>query len=241
MRSYKVKGEDHFIYDLESELPDDVHPIKIWRDGLPGDWVRADDNSYVQILERKKIGKNEILRTCVGTYMVNQTMDTAERDSRYTINGKHDSKTIKERKKPTDREVIFASKIVRGADAVTAYMEAYNANSVNYAKRRSALLLKTERINTLMNPTKEELTEVFASLDVDLKFLIQEAKDQVIDGKNGSDKMNALKMLWEAFGVVTQKKVTEIAGIFQGFEPAQLKEVKRPSLPEHQTAGDEVI
>ena len=49
MRSYKVKGEDHFIYDLESELPDDVHPIKIWRDGIPGDWVRADDNSYVQI------------------------------------------------------------------------------------------------------------------------------------------------------------------------------------------------
>ena len=238
MRSYKVKGEDHFIYDLESELPDNVHPIENWRDGLPGDWVRADDNSYVQILERKKIGKSEILRTCVGTYMVNQTMDTAERDSRYTINGKHDSKTIKERKKPTDREVIFASKIVRGADAVTAYMQVYNANSKDYAKRRSALLLKTERINTLMNPTKEELTEVFASLDVDLKFLIREAKDQVIDGKNGSDKMNALKMLWEAFGVVSQKKVTEIAGIFQGFEPAQLKEVKRPSLIEHQSVDD---
>jgi len=241
MRTYKVKGEDHFIYDLESELPDDVHPIKNWRDGIPGDWVLADDNAYVQILERKKMGKKEILRTCVGTYVVNQAMDTAERDSRYTINGKLDSKTIKERKKPTDREVIFASKVVRGADAVKAYMEVYNANNTDYAKRRSALLLKTERINTLMNPTKEELTEVFASLDVDLEFLIREAKDQVIDGKNGSDKMNALKMLWEAFGVVGQKKVTEIAGIFQGFEPAQLKEVERPSLPEHQAAGDEVI
>jgi len=53
--------------------------------------------------------------------------------------------------------------------------------------------------------------------------------------------MNALKMLWEAFGVVSQKKVTEIAGIFQGFEPAQLKEVERPSLPEYQSTGDEVI
>ena len=241
MRSYKVKGEDHFIYDLESELPEDVHPIENWRDGLPGDWVRADDNAYVQILERKKIGKSEGVRTCVGTYMVTQTMDTAERDSRYTINGKLDSNTVKERKKPTDKEVIFASKIVRGADAVKAYMEVYRSNNENHAKRRSALLLKTERINTLMNPTKEELTEVFASLDVDLKFLIREAKDQVIDGKNGSDKMNALKMLWEAFGVVTQKKVTEVAGIFQGFEPAQLKEVKRPSLPEHQSTGDEVI
>ena len=241
MRTYKVKGEDHHIYDLESELPDDIHPIENWRDGYPGDWVRADDNAYVQILERKKIGKGESVRTCVGTYMVAQTMDTAERDSRYTINGKLDSNTVKERKKPTDKEVIFASKIVRGTDAVKAYMEVYRSNNANYAKRRSALLLKTERINTLMNPTKEELTEVFASLDVDLKFLIREAKDQVVDGKNGSDKMNALKMLWEAFGVVTQKKVTEVAGIFQGFEPAQLKEVKRPSLPEHQTTGDEPI
>ena len=241
MRTYKIKGQEYYIYDLESELPDNIHPIKNWRDGIPGDWVLADDNAYVQILERKKMGKKEILRTCVGTYVVNQAMDTAERDSRYTINGKLDSKTIKERKKPTDREVIFASKVVRGADAVKAYMEVYNANSTDYAKRRSALLLKTERINTLMNPTKEELTEVFASLDVDLKFLIREAKDQVIDGKNGSDKMNALKMLWEAFGVVSQKKVTEIAGIFQGFEPAQLKEVERPSLPEYQSTGDEVI
>ena len=241
MRSYKVKGEEHFIYDLESELPDNIHPIENWRDGLPGDWVRADDNAYVQILERKNIGNRESVQTCVGTYMVKQTMDTAERDSRYTINGKLDSNTVKERKKPTDKEVIFASKIVRGADAVKAYMEVYRSNNESYAKRRSALLLKTERINTLMNPTKEELTEVFADLDVDLKFLIREAKDQVIDGKNGSDKMNALKMLWEAFGVVTQKKVTEVAGIFQGFEPAQLKEVKRPSLPEHQTAGDEPI
>ena len=241
MRSYKVKGQDHYIYDLESELPENIHPIKNWRDGLVGDWVRADDNAYVQIIARKKVGTGQTVSTCVGTYMMHQTMDTAERESRFTLNGRCGSTTLKERKKPTDREVIFASKIVRGVDAVKAYMQVYNANSKIYAKNRAALLLKTERINTLMNPTKEELTEVFASLDVDLEFLIQRAKEQVIDGKNGSDKLNALKMLWEAFGVVTQKKVTEIAGIFQGFEPAQLKEVERPSLPEHRSTGDEVI
>ena len=241
MRSYKVKGEDHFIYDLESELPGDVYPIKNWRDGLVGDWVRADDNAYVQVLERKSIGGKGAVRTCVGTYVVTGSMDTAERDDRYNLSGKLSENTLKERKKPTGKEVQFASKIVRGEDAVKAYMSVYNANSKDYAKRRAAILLKTERINTLMNPTKEELTEVFASLDVDLEFLIQRAKEQVIDGKNGSDKINALKMLWEAFGVVTQKKVTEIAGIFQGFEPAQLKEVERPSLPEHRSAGDEVI
>ena len=241
MRSYKVKGEDHFIYDLESELPENIHPIENWRDGLVGDWARADDNAYVQILKRTKMGKNTAIQTCVGTYLISGDMDTAERENRFSFNGKSDYNSLKDRKKPTGREVLFANKIVRGVDAVKAYMEVYDANSENYAKKRAALLLKTERINTLMNPTKEELTEVFASLNVDLEFLIQRAKEQVIDGKNGSDKLNALKMLWEAFGVVTQKKVTEIAGIFQGFEPAQLKEVKRPSLPEHQTTGDEVI
>ena len=241
MRSYKVKGEDHFIYDLESELPNDIHPIKNWRDGCPGDWVRADDSAYVQVLERKPMGKKEVVRTCVGTYLVTESMDTAERDDRYNLSGKSNIKTVKERKKPTDRERKFASRVVRGMDEVQAYLEVYDAKSKDYAKTRAAILLKTERINTLMNPTKEELTKVFLDQDIDLEFLIRSAKDEVVDSKNGSDRLNALKMLWEAFGVVEKKKITEIAGIFQGFESAKLEEVKRPSLPEYGSHGDETI
>ena len=120
-------------------------------------------------------------------------------------------------------------------------MDTYNTNSKSYAKRRAALLLKTERINTLMNPTKEELTEVFNGLGVDLKFLIERAKDQVEGGKTGSDKIAALKMLWEAYGVIEKQKITEIAGVFQGFEPAQIEEAKRPALPEYQSLGDETV
>ena len=241
MRSYTIKGKEHHVYDLESELPDDVHPIENWRDGDIGDWVRADDNAYVQILNKKKLGKTDTIQTCVGTYSTEGRMDTSEREDRYNLSGKSNHNTIKERKVPTDREVQFASKVVRGRDAVEAYMDVYNANSKDYAKRRAALLLKTERINTLMNPTAEELTEVFSRLDVNLEFLIRSAKDQVTEGKNGSDKINALKMLWDAFGVVERKKVTEIAGIFQGFEPAQLEEVRRPALTEQQSTGDEVV
>ena len=241
MRTYKVKGEHHHIYDLESELPDDIHPIKNWRDGIPGDWVLADDNAYVQILERKKFGNSEIVRTCVGTYKVTMTMDTAEREDRYNISGKSNAKRIKERKKANDREIRFARKVLKGTDAVKAYLEVYDANSKNYAKTRAALLLKTERVEKLMNPSTEELSKVFEDQNVDLEFLIGKAKEQVIDGKNGSDKINALKMLWDAFGVVAQKKVTEVAGIFQGFEAKQIKEVERPSLPEHQATGDETI
>ena len=241
MRSYKVKGEDHFIYDLESELPDNIHPIENWRDGLPGDWARADDNAYVQILERKKMGTGEVVRTCVGTYNVKYNMDTAEREDRYNISGKSNAKTIKERKKANPREVQFARKVLKGKDAVDAYLEVYDANSKNYAKTRAALLMKTERIEKLMNPGTEELDKVFGNLDITLDLLIERAKTEALDSKNGSDRLNALKMLWDAFGVVSQKKVTEVAGIFQGFESAQLKEVERPSLPEHQATGDETI
>jgi len=241
MRTYKVKGQEHHVYDLESELPNDISPIKNWRDGYPGDWVRADDNAYVQILERKKMGTDEVVRTCIGTYNVKYTMDTAEREDRYNISGKSNVNRIRERKKATQREVQFARKVLKGKDAVDAYLEVYDANSKNYAKQRAALLMKTERIEKLMNPGKEEMDKVFNDLDITLDLLIERAKTEALDSKNGSDRLNALKMLWDAFGVVSQKKVTEVAGIFQGFEPAQLEEVKRPSLPEHQVAGDETI
>jgi len=241
MRTYVIKGQDHHIYDLESELPEGIVPIKNWRDGYPGDWVRADDNAYVQILERKKLGNSEIVRTCVGTYKITMSMDTAEREDRFNISGKSNTNRIKERKKANEREIKFARKVLKGKDAVKAYMEVYDANSKNYAKRRAALLLKTERVEKLMNPSKEELGKVFQDLGIDLELLIRSAKDEVLNSKNGSDRLNALKMLWDAFGVVDKKKVTEVAGIFQGFEPAQLKDVKRKELPEYQSTGDEVI
>ena len=238
MRSYKVKGVEHFVYDLKSELPNDIVPIKNWRDGYPGDWVHTDDDAYIQVLERKKLGKSDIIRTCIGTYNVKTELNTAERDNRYTLSGKHDYNSIKERKKANEKEIRFARKVLKGTDAVKAYMDVYDANSKNYAKQRAALLLKTERIERLMNPSTEELSKVFGDLGITLDLLIERAKTEALDSKNGSDRLNALKMLWDAFGVVDKKKVPEVVGMFQGFEPKQLEEVKRPELPGH---GDDSI
>ena len=241
MRTYKIKDKEHFVYDLESELPEGLMIVPDWKNSRDGDWVRADDDAYIQILKRKILGKIDVVQTCIGTYPITGKMDTSERKSRYSLNGKSSYDTLKDRKKPTGQEVQFASKVVRGENAIKAYMDVYDANSKDYAKKRAALLLKTERINTLMNPTKEELTKVFSDLDVDLQFLIKYARDEVKDGKNGSDRLNALKMLWEAFGVVEKRKITEIAGIFQGFDKNKLEEIKRPELPEYGRTGDEAI
>ena len=239
MRTYKVKKKEHYVYDLESELPGGITIALDWKNARVGDWVKADDDAYIQILKRKKIGKTDTVQTCIGTYSVNGTMDTSERKDRYSLNGKTSNASVKQRKVPTYKEKLFAKKVMfDGKKAVDAYMEVYDANSRNYAKQRAALILKTKRMDTYMN---QDLRDTFGKKGVDLDYLIERAKDKCDNSKNDSDQLNALKMLWDAWGVVEKQKVTEVKGIFQGFEPKHLKEVKRPELAEHQSLGDETV
>ena len=237
MRSYKIKGKEHLVYDLESELPKDITVAPSWKNARDGDWVRADDNAYIQVLKRNKMGKTDVIQTCIGTYSVHGGMDTAERKDRHNLNGKTSYDALKARKNPTGKEKLFARRIVLGQDAVEAYMDIYNANSIDYAKKRAALLLKTQRMDVLMDKNKED---VMGKLKIDLYYLLEKAKEEVDNGKNGSDRLNALKMLWDAWGVVEKQKITEVTGIFQGFEQNKLEEIKRPELPEYQHRDDAV-
>tara|TARA_Y100000310_G_scaffold299993_1_gene335311 strand:- start:425 stop:1141 length:717 start_codon:yes stop_codon:yes gene_type:complete len=238
MRTYTVKGKEHKVYDLESELPADIVAIPDWKNARDGDWVRADDDAYVQVLKRKKIGKTDTILTCIGTYSVTGTMTTEEREDRHRLSGKTSYNAAKDREKPTRKEVLFAKRIYFGMDAVEAYLDVYKTNNRNYAKKRAALLLQTQRIDVLMDKNKENIMN---QLEINLYYLLKKAKDEVDTSKNGSDRISALKMLWDAFGVVEKQKVTEITGVFQGFEPQKLEEVKRPELPEYQSLGDDTL
>ena len=238
MRTYKVKKKEHYVYDLESELPGGITIALDWKNARVGDWVKADDDAYIQILKRKKLGKTDVVQTCIGTYSVNGEMDAAERKDRYNLNGKTSYESLRDRKNPTGQEKLFARRIVLGQDAVEAYMDVYDTNSKGYAKKRAALLLKTQRMDVLMDKNKED---VMGKLKIDLYYLLEKAKNEVDNGKNGSDRISALKMLWDAWGVVEKQKMTEITGIFQGFEQNKLEEVKRPELAEYQSTGDETV
>ena len=239
MRTYTIKGKKHRVYDLESELPAGIVINPDWKNARNGDWVRADDSAIIQVLNRKKIGAATAVSTCIGTYSITGKMDTAERASRHTLNGKHDCISIMNRKNPTQREILFAKRIAFGEKPVEAYLAVYDAKSRNYASKRAALLLKTQRIQRLMT---EDMKDVMGELHVNLKYLLERAKDECDNGKNGSDRLRALQMLWDAFGVVPERqKVTEVTGIFKGFEPEQIEEAKRPALPEYQSIGDETI
>lgn len=76
----------------------------------------------------------------------------------------------------------------------------------------------------------EDLKDVFAAKGVDLDYLIGACKEVVDGGKNDSDRLKALNMLWDAFGVVKQKQVTEVRGVFQGFSPEEIEGVQRQEI-----------
>tara|TARA_R100001594_G_scaffold142534_2_gene189539 strand:- start:1571 stop:2269 length:699 start_codon:yes stop_codon:yes gene_type:complete len=229
MREYTVKGRKHVVYDLE-EVPSGIEYLEDWRNGRVGDWVKADDECVIQILRRSSIGNIKTVGTCTGTFKIKKTekMDTIRRENIYDIGGRTWYTRVKEREEPTPKEIIFAQRYALGEDPVKAYMKTYNSTE-DRAKKMSALLIKQERIKKVV---REELKDVFSKRGIDLDFLIGAAQDVVSGGKNDSDRLNALKMLWSAFGVVEEQKVTQVTGIFQGHSTAQLESARRPELGE---------
>jgi len=227
LRTYKVKGVEHFVYDIEAELPGDLVLWDDWKTASAGDWVKTDDGAYIQILEVKKIGTTSVAVTCIGTYSVGGKMDTAERSSRYTLNGKDDIELLLTREKPTGREIMFAKRVALGESPLEAYLSVFRAINRQYAAERAAILIKTERVQKIMT---EDTKDVFKRLKIDMEYLISKAKEEVENSKNGSDRISGLKMLWDAFGVVQAQNRTETIGVAWSRE--KLKEIERPELNE---------
>ena len=83
------------------------------------------------------------------------------------------------------------------------------------------------------------MKDVFDKLGATTHTMVEVVWNVAQHGKNDSDKLKAASMMWDAADLVEKTKVTEIAGIFQGFDQKKLEEVQRPELPEH--PGDETI
>ena len=222
MREYTVKGKQHKVYEPD-EVPMDISPISDWTQAEVGAWVVADDGCVIQVLRRY----NNVIGTCTGSYTSSKGMTTDKMKDIYSVSGKSWEDRTKDRKKPTSNEILFASCVLRGDDPAEAYIKVCNTKSEQTAKKRAALLVKQKRIQTLM---REELQASFAKQGIDLDYLIGSAKEVVDGGKNDSDRLKALNMLWDAFGVVEKQAVTEVKGIFQGFSPEQLDSAENGRL-----------
>ena len=95
MRSYRIKNQQHTVYESTEELPTSFKYKEDWREGQIGDWVIADDNCYIQILRRNKMKPHrtnkrharEYVGTCTGTFMVSDSikMDTEKRHNIYSF------------------------------------------------------------------------------------------------------------------------------------------------------------
>lgn len=228
METYEVKGKECKVYNV-SEVPEYIQYLDNWRDARKGDWVKTDDDKVIQILRRFKAGKDELIFTAAGTVKVakNSTLRGIRKGNIYSLNGKNWYDTLKDRKNPTKYEIMFAKRLKYGEEPYKAYIEVYGTSSEIEAKKKSAILIKTKRIQKLMD---EDLKDVFAGKGVDLDYLIGACKDVVDGGKNDSDRLKALNMLWDAFGVIKQKQVTEVRGVFQGFSPEEIEGVQRQEI-----------
>lgn len=238
MREYKVNGTYHPVYDDLTEIPETIKPKKNWRRGCISDWVQADDGSVIQILRKESLHGKTILGTCTGTFVTSKgtKMDTERNKDIYSLSGETWYDRLANRKKCTVKEKIFARRVgvsqargkfgQSGEDIVDIYLSVFNTENRAYAKRMSTLLIKTGRIQALIS---EELQDVFDQNEIDLNYLVSGAKDVFDNGKNDSDRLKALNMLWDAFGVVKKQQVTQVVG-YQGFTPAQLEMAERPQL-----------
>ena len=227
MRTHTVKDRNHTVYDSLDEVPQHIQLIDNWRKGDIGDWVQSDDGCIIQILRTgyfsrptKKIKALKYVGTCTGTFICKDsyTMDCDKRENIYNISGKSPYTQTIERKEVTHRERVFAQFITQGMERTEAYLRAFETQSKHHAHVQAGLLLKQERVRTVM---KEELKPVLAKLGINDTLVLQGIKDVAVSGEKDSDKLKALFELADILELKeTKREITAIGGaVFKGFLP----------------------
>ena len=238
MRQYKIGNKTHPVFQSDEEVPQGIKIVENWRDAEVGNWMRADDGNIIQALRVNKVlnrGKEPIkyIGTCAGTYLCRDKdkMDTEKRENIYSFSAKasnNTAKRIKTRNYLTANEAAFSKYIANGFTPEDAYKRAYGTENTKYAKMKSAVLIKQERI---VSAVKEELDVVLKDMGIDLKYLIKGVKLEAENADRSNDRLKALSMLWDAADVIPKQKVTQLTGaVFQGFDQDMLESAKRPEL-----------
>ena len=241
MRFYKVKGLDHTVYESEDELPKDLKIIN-WRAADVGDWVKADDGCFIQILRKGKMvvpkGRNKVreyVGTCTGTFPVSSRvkMDTSRRVNIYSFGGnKNSADVLLDRTVLSKHEHLFVVYMASGLAPQEAYMKAFPTVNPGYAKQKSAQLVKTKRITTAM---KEELKPILEEIGIDEKAILENINNIALTSEKDETRLKALFKLSDIMDLEDKSKttVTQVSGaLFQGFQDKELLKAERPKLIE---------
>lgn len=243
MRFYKVNGIDHTVYDDVEELPKDFKYID-WRTASVGDWVKADDGCFIQILRKGKMvvpkGRNKVreyVGTCTGTFPVSSRvkMDTSRRVNIYSFGGnKNSADVLLDRTVLSKHEHLFVVYIASGLSPQQAYMKAFPTTNPGYAKHKSAQLVKTKRIITAM---KEELKPILEEIGVDEKTILENINNIALTSDKDETRLKALFKLSDIMDLEDKNKttVTQVTGaLFQGFKDKDLLKAERPGIIENE-------
>jgi hypothetical protein len=238
MRVYKVNRIEHTVFDELDEVPTNINIVSDWRSGKIGDWVKADDGCYIQILRKGKMvvpkGRNKVreyVGTCTGTFPVTSKakMDTSRRLNIYSFGGsKSSADVLLDRTVLSKHEHLFIVYITSGLSPQEAYMKAFPTVNPGYAKHKSAQLIKTKRITTAM---REELKPILEEIGVDEKAILENINNIALTSDKDETRLKALFKLSDIMDLEDKNKttVTQVSGaLFQGFKDKHLIEAERP-------------
>tara|TARA_R100000654_G_scaffold33052_1_gene58140 strand:+ start:14604 stop:15368 length:765 start_codon:yes stop_codon:yes gene_type:complete len=237
VKTRTISKKEHILFDNEEEFNKYMPNTPIitdWRKGNEGDWVLCDDGQICQVLKRGEMKNgvgniyNSYIRTVIGSFVCRRGSASMEGDMRKNIYsfGAHDKtpyQTVKQRKKPTRKEFLFAKYVAKGDEVLDAFMKAYPARSKQYAKRESNLLMSTKRIQGLI---REEIEKVMNEAEITPLYILEKMKD-IIESTTSrdSDKVSLLKELVAIAGMRDTEKKSESVTLFQGFSPEQLEAI----------------
>ena len=252
MNSRTIKGVDHLLFDNEDEFNKYMPNTPIitdWRKGNEKDWVLSDDGQICQVLKRgglKNGGSGDIynyyIRTVIGSFVCRASvrMEGDMRKNIYTFaaTDKTPYQIVKNRKKPTSKEFLFAKYVAKGEDTVDAFMKAFPAKSKEYAKSESKLLMSTKRIQSLI---REEIEKVMNEAEITPLYILEKMKDIIeSDVSRDSDKVSLLKELVSIAGMKDTEKKSESVTVFQGFSPEQLDAISGNNVKKLASAKKEI-
>jgi len=146
MKSAKIKGIEHFVYETEQEfrMYHNEPIVTPWQKADIGDWVLADDGGIVEILRSGPKNKLRYVGTIVGTFLCDgkQKMDTNfdKHPYRYTFTG-IESRHLNLNRKLSQKERAFYVFLSMGDSPETALGKVYDIHDGNYKKFKIKYLL----------------------------------------------------------------------------------------------------
>ena len=242
----KIKGVEYTLYKDEKEFRRHYPKQTIqsdWREANTGDWIKTDDGQVTVVIkrgkiktrDRKKDRNDEYIRTLLGMANIKRTIHIEGEPVHdiWRFGKKNWYAKIKDGNLSISKR-IFAKYIASGMKPIDAFMKAHeNTKSLDYAKQKTKVLLKSKKVRQLID---KEIELLLNETGITKSYLLEKTKDIVeASGSRDSDKMRAIETLMKISGMLnSEKKVDSVSLIqeFTGFSQEKLEAFKSGVLAE---------